>query len=65
MIDLVQDSLTTNGFSNSFTRLDGSMPLPQRDRALRDFQYNKGIPQSSNKEQEDSKYKIGFTGFCC
>ena len=38
MIDLVQESLGANGLGNNFVRLDGSMSLQQRDRALRDFQ---------------------------
>jgi len=38
MIDLVQEALGANGQGNSFVRLDGSMSLQQRDRALKDFQ---------------------------
>eukprot|EP00026_Physarum_polycephalum_P000815 Phypoly_transcript_00816.p1 GENE.Phypoly_transcript_00816~~Phypoly_transcript_00816.p1 ORF type:complete len:1274 (+),score=280.63 Phypoly_transcript_00816:101-3922(+) len=37
MINLVQESLGASGLGNNFVRLDGTMSLQQRDRALKDF----------------------------
>lgn len=38
MINLVEDALDDNGMGNAYVRLDGSMSLQQRDKALKDFQ---------------------------
>lgn len=52
MISLVEEALDANGMANAYVRLDGSLPLPQRDRVLRDF-------KSENSMQREMKVEDG------
>ncbi len=41
MIDLIEDAFAAHGWADSYTRLDGSMSLGDRDSALREFREEK------------------------